>query len=233
MALRKLSLLSTVALLLSAFGGGCGATPAPTTPYEVPLVYPSAVPTTLEAPTKPTAAPEVAPTAGPAPTAEAPKPRPSGPAMLMSDAEEVTGTFAARPPTKLVVGDAQKVTLRIPEGALGQPTNIALRIAKKVKVGGFLIGRVFHLVPLVPPATTPSRIASLADPFELTVMAAPNHISANLALGSVAYDAYGRETLTWRIVAPTKVDAGAGLLSFELGALIPAYFHLTSLPPTK
>jgi hypothetical protein len=213
----------------------CGGEPAPVTPpapTAPPLVTVPAATVSAEP------IPSAAPTAAPSGTAAtdmppAPKPQSSGrTAVLMSDAAELSGTFGSGQGAKLELGDKDKMTLKIPDSAFGKGTILQFKIDPKGKAGGGLIGKILHLAVFSPPATEPATVTSEGQPFELQ-MPAGSKKDANLAIGTVTVDDKGREKITWKVIAPKRIDDAIGIAYFELTTLSESFLHVTTKAPSK
>ena len=221
--------LGLCALVLLA---ACGGEPAPVVP-PAPTDAPTAMPppttsATAEAtPPAPTAAPS-----GAADMPPVPKPSSGRPAVLMSDSAELSGTFGSSPGAKLELGDKDKMTLKIPENALAKGTVITFKIDAKGKANGAPIGKILHLTAFVPPGTEPATVTSEGPPFELQ-MPAGSKKDANLAVGTISTDDKGREKITWKVIAPKRIEDAAGIAYFELPVLTESFIHVTTKAPTK
>jgi hypothetical protein len=162
----------------------------------------------------------------------APKPSSGRTAVLMSDSVELNGTFGSGQGAKLELGDKEKMTLKIPENAFGKGTVLNFKIDAKGKAGGGLIGKILHLTLSVPPATEPATVTSEGDPFELQ-MPAGTKKDANLAVGTVTVDDKGREKITWKVIAPKRIDDAIGVAYFDLTTLSESFLHVTTKAPSK
>ncbi len=229
LATRAPAFLSALVLLAA-----CGGEPAPVAP-PAPTDAPAATP----APTTSASAEATPPSASAAPSGSAatdmpaaPKPSSGRPAVLMSDSAELTGTFGSSPGAKLELGDKDKATLKIPENALAKGTVITFKIDAKGKANGAPIGKILHLIPVVPPAQEPATITSEGPPFELQ-MPAGSKKDANLAVGAISVDDKGREKITWKVYAPKRIDDVAGIAYFELPTITESFIHVTTKAPTK
>jgi hypothetical protein len=239
--LRSLPFAAAVALSLVACGGG---TPTPATPGEgdgLPLATPSglpAAPAPAAAPAAPSATPSAAPAASAAPSAEpgADKPKrvSSGrPAVLKQDSTEITDTFGSSPPGKITIGDKDPGVLVIPEFALDRGHNITFKLEPKGKTHGLPVGKVFHVMAQVGGSPNYTTVPSVGPAFELQLPAG-NKKDANLAIGSIKQDEKtGKEAVTWKVVAPKRIDDATGTAYFELTELPDAYLHITTKPVTK
>jgi hypothetical protein len=221
--------LTALALVLSACGGEPPPveTPKPPTPAEPAPV--------VEAPAA-TAEPAAPPPAPAEPVAEEPArktPPPSGrPPVLKSDPEEITDTFGLTPAAKLELGDDKgRAVLRIPEYAFDRGVNVTFKIDKKGKTAGGQIGKIYHTLAQVAGATEFRTIQTQGPPFVLELPAG-NKKNANLAIGDILVGEAGREKVTWRVVAPSKIDDVAGIAIFELPSLGDCYLHVTTKEPT-
>ena len=177
------------------------------------------------------------PSASPSGSAKAhPKPSTGGggtPAVIKQDATEITDTFGSRP-AKIEIGSGEKDmgTLKLPEGALAQATNVTFKLDPKGKANGTPLGKIYHVITVVPPAPTPSVIASNGPPFELTLPAG-NKKDANLAIGRTETDDKGKEKLKWTVIAPKRIDDLTGIAYFELTELGDFFLHITTKAPTE
>lgn len=219
------------ALVLLAACGGEPAPVAPPAPTEAPAVVPApAASATAEvAPPAPSAAPSGSAKADMPP---APKQSSGRTAVLMSDAVELNGTFGSGQGAKLELGDKEKMTLKIPENAFGKGTVLNFKIDSKGKAGGGLIGKILHLNVSVPPETTPATVTTEGEPFELQ-MPAGTKKDANLAIGTITVDDKGREKITWKVIAPKRIDDAIGVAYFDLPTLSESFLHVTTKAPSK
>jgi hypothetical protein len=214
------------ALALAA--AACGAKPAPAPePPPTPTVE-AAVP----APTS-TATAEAAPTASATAEAATSPPRQSSgrPPVLKSDPEEVTDTFGSSPGAKIEIGEKEIAIFRIPENALTRGVNITFKLDNKGKTAGGQVGKIYRVTAIIPPASGPTNIDSAGPPFELALPAGSKK-DANLAIGTFVTDDKGREKISWRIIAPVKIDDATGTAHFELPSISDAYLHITTKPPS-
>lgn len=219
------------ALVLLAACGGEPAPVVPPAPTEAPVVAPAPTTTATAEATPP------APSAAPSGTASvdmpvAPKASSGRPAVLMSDAAELSGTFGSSPGAKLELGDKDKMTLKIPENALAKGTVITFKIDAKGKANGAPLGKILHLMVFVPPGTEPATVTTEGPPFELQ-MPAGNKKDANLAVGAFTLDEKGREKITWKVYSPKRIDDAVGIAYFELPVLTESFIHVTTKAPTK
>lgn len=209
-------------LLLAALAFGCSS------PTPEPKVEPeptSAPPPKMTA--EPTAEASAEPTAAPSSTSSTPPP--SGrPGVSFAGAEKITNTFGASPSAKLELG-SEGATLRIPEYALNDGVLITFMIDKKIKKGpkGGQ-GAVYRLQGQNPPSEAYATIVSRGPAFVLRL---PTKIaSPNLAIGETVVDEKGKETTTWKVVAPTKKDDG--FATFEVSQFTNTMFQVTSDAPS-
>lgn len=210
-------------------------TPNPNTPPQAtgetatasapaPTAEPTAVPTA-----EPTAAPEASASATASASAAPDKPKLTGrPPVLLSDAKSITDTFGFSPGAKLELGDKDIATLRIPEGAFTQATNVTFAIDQKCKTTGLVFGRVYKITPTLPPSTTPQAVTSNNGSPYVLIMPTAKKKDLNLAIGNYGKDAKGNDTMTFKVVAPQKVDDGAGTAEFHLDTLPDGCLHLTT-----
>lgn len=217
----RLSIFPALALILAA----CSGDPAPAAPPQ-PTETPSAAP----APAPPPAPePTAQPTASASAAAKAPPPKQGSgrPAVMKSDPAEITDSFGSTPASKLEIGDKEIATLRIPEGALRQATNITFKLDGRGKAGGQVSGKIYRIIAVVPPSGNPEAIESVGDPFVLE-MPAGTRKDANLAIG--VEDEKGR--VKWTIVAPKRIDDARNVAIFELPSLPSAWIHVTTKAAT-
>lgn len=205
-------------------------------PTAQPTAAPTAMPTaeatatpTAEATAEPTAEPTAAASAAPTPD----KTRSSGrPPVLLQDAKSITDTFGYSPGAKLELGEKDLVTLRIPEGALSQATNVTFALDTKCKTTGIVTGKVYKITPTIPPSPTPASVASSnGAPFVL-LMPGVKKKDLNLAIGTFTKNDKGVETLQWKVLGPAKTDDETGVFEFHLDTLPDGCLHLTNKPPT-
>ncbi len=214
----------------------CGADVKPVETPPVATDAPSAAASVAATPPPPETA-SAAPSAAPAPSGSAdakPEPKPSSgrPAVLKSDASEVTDTFGSSPGAKIIIGSgAAAGTLKIPENALRTGTVITVKLDAKAKPTGIPIGKLFRITAFVPPANAPSNIVTDGPNFEL-ILPAGNKKDANLAIGTVVTDDAGKEKITWQIIAPKRIDDAAGLAYYELTGFSDTLLHVTAKPVT-
>jgi hypothetical protein len=217
-------LAGALALLLAACGNSEPTASTPPQPSETPSATPA---------TPPPAEPEAAPTASASASAKAAaKPPKSGgggrPAVLKSDANEISDTFGSSPASKLELGAGNDIaTLRLPEEGLHTATIVTFKIERSGKSGGAQIGKIYSIKSVLPPAATPEQIESNGPPFILE-MPAGNKKDVNLAIG--IEDDKGK--LKWTIVAPKSVDDSRHVAVFELSTLPSGFLHLTSKAPS-
>ena len=124
------------------------------------------------------------------------------------------------------------MTLKIPENAFGKGTVLNFKIDAKGKAGGGLIGKILHLNVSVPPDTAPATVTTEGEPFELQ-MPAGTKKDANLAVGTISVDDKGREKITWKIIAPKRIDDAIGVAYFDLSTLSESFLHVTSKAASK
>jgi|GEM_PF-3156975 hypothetical protein len=206
----------------------CSDPPPPKNPDDelLPLKVSTAKPeVTPDAPPADTAAPAATPTATASAAASAP-PADQGsgrPPVLKMDPTEISDTFGVSPGAKLELGnDPEKAVMRIPEGAFETGVNVTFKLDPKGKTTGILVGKVYHLTAVIPPSGTPARIVSAAGPFKLELPAG-NKKDANLALGEI-----GGGRVTWKVIAPTKIDDVSGVAYYEITELYDHYLHVTT-----
>jgi hypothetical protein len=229
--LRFIPIPAAVGLLFLA----CSDPPPAKNPDDeelLPLKVSTAKPAPMDPP--PADTPEAAPTATASAAASAPPvPQGSGrPPVLKMDPTEISDTFGVSPGAKLELGsDPEKAVMRIPEGAFETGVNVTFKLDPKGKTTGILIGKVYHLTAVIPPSGTPVRIVTVGGPFELQLPAG-NKKDANLAIGEI-----GGGRVTWKVIAPKKIDDVAGIAYFEITELYDHYLHVTTkavtAPATK
>jgi hypothetical protein len=178
------------------------------------------------------AAPEASASASASASAAPDRPKSSGrPPVLLSDAKSITDTFGFSPGAKLELGEKEIATLRIPEGAFTQATNVTFALDTKCKTTGLVTGKLYKITAPPPPPGTPAPVVSNnGSPFVL-LMPTSKKANLNLAIGNFDKDAKGNETIKWKIVAPTKTDDAAGMAEFDLETLPDACLHLTNKAP--
>ena len=208
---------------LALIFAACGGEPAPVGPPQ-PTETPSAAPAPPPPP-PPTAAPSAS--ASSAPVKAPPKQSSGRPAVTKSDPKEITDSFGSSPGAKLELGDKEVATLRIPEGALRQATNITFKLDARGKTHGPPIGKVYQLTANYPPAGTPVSVDSEGLPFLLELPAGPKK-TANLAIG-VEGD---KGKVKWTVVVPKRIDDARNMAMFELPNLPSAWLHITVKAPT-
>jgi hypothetical protein len=217
-----LSIPAAVGLFVVA----CGEPPPAKDPSsdELPLKVSTAKAAPLDPPPAETAKPEAAPTATAAASAPPPSNQGSGrPPVLKMDPEEITDSFGVSPGAKLELGsDEVKAIFKIPENAFSSGVNVTFKIDKKGKSTGVPVGKIYRLTAVIPPAGEAVRVPTAGPPFELQLPAGAQK-NANLAIGDI-----GEGKITWRIVAPLKIDDVAGIAYFELQDIADYYLHITA-----
>jgi hypothetical protein len=210
-------------LLVGAVGVACGGE---STKPAVPATTASA---TVEAAPPPPPVPSAEPTAEPtaAPTS-APKSSGRTP-VSKTDPSEITDTFGYSPAAILHIGDATFATLRIPENALRTATNVTFKLDAKARGLGGGIGKIYHAIAIVPPASSATPLDSNGPPFEVSFPYGKTK-DANLAIGEVTGEP-GKEKVKWRIIAQKRADDTYAY--FELTGLGDQLFQLTSKPPAE
>jgi hypothetical protein len=205
-------------------------------------------PTPPDAKAAPAAAPEPSASAAaeaPAPSASASaaasagakaeplKEQSSGrPSVLKSDPIQISDSFGSSPGAKVEIGAKEIATFKIPELTLGQVTNITFKLDTKGRTGGPLVGKIYRMIPMLPPEAKPVTIPSNnGTPFEL-MLPAGNKKGVNLAIGTIEADGSGREKVSWQVIAPKRIDDATGIAYFELQQLTDSYLHVTTKPPT-
>lgn len=222
---RRFHSLSTLTLASALFVGCSSPTPEP-------KAQPEATAEPMPAHTsEPDSSATAAPTASAADTGAPSTPKPSGrPGVSFSNAEKITNTFGASPAAKLELG-TEGATMRIPEFALGESgVLLTFMIDKKGKKAKGGAGAIYRLQGQIPPAESFSTIQSKGPAFILRLPTAKVG-SPNLAIGETATDAKGKETLTWRVVAPTKSEDG--FATFEITTFTNATLQITSDGPSS
>ena len=211
-------------------------------PPPQPTAEASAVPTgaaTAEPTAAPTAEPTAAPTAEPtgsAAASAAPTPdktKSSGrPPVLLQDAKSITDTFGFSPGAKLELGEKEIVTLRIPEGAFAQATNVTFAIDTKCKTTGVVTGKLYKITPAIPPESKPVSVPSNGGAPFVLLMPGIKKRDLNPPHGPFTKDAKGNDTFSWKVPAPAKADEATGMFEFHLDTLPDGCVHLTNKPPT-
>ena len=209
---------------------GCGSKPAPVTPPAVDTAAAAA----------PTTAPSSAATAAPAPSGEpsaGPSSRPSSgrPAVTQeSSSGKICSTFGSTPGSvlKLNVKEAKvPAVLDLPEWSLPGGYNICWQAGKATPKKP--VGPVFQLV--VTEAREgephPERVQTNGAPF-LFRFPLYGKKTVNLAVGDIAVnEETGKETVTWTVYAPTKVEEGLGEAIFEMPTIFTSYVVATTAEP--
>lgn len=215
---RRLALVA-----LAGFVGfaACGGDPPP--PAESPA---APAPPEPEPPPPAKAEPEAP---EPEPTAD-PSAESGRPPVLQSDPASISGTFGTTPGAKLELGTDEIAVLRIPEGTLDQGYAITFQLDPKAKAHGAAVGKVYRLAVTISGESAPARATSTGKAFELSLPLADAK-AANLALGEVEKDDKGKEKVTFKVVAPKRIDEPQKLAVFELSELRDLVFHLTQKSP--
>jgi hypothetical protein len=210
---------------------GCGSKPAPVTPPPSDTAGPAAAPTTA-----PSAAASGAPAVSGEPSAS-PSSRPSSgrPAVTQeSSSGKICSTFGSTPGSvlKLNIKEAKvPAVLEISEWSLPNGYNICWQTGKATPKKP--VGPVFQLV--VTEAREgephPERVDTNGAPFKFR-MPLYGKKTVNLAIGDIAVnEETGKETVTWTVYAPTKVEEGLGEAVFELPSIFTAYVVATTAEP--
>lgn len=226
-ALRFLTIPAVLGFLFVA----CGEPPPPADPSseELPLKVSTAKAPVEAAPVE-TAAPAAPAETASAAASAAPPPVQQGsgrPPVLKMDPEEITDSFGVSPGAKLELGSEDpKAIFRIPENAFSSGVNVTFKIDKKGKSTGVPIGKIYRLTSVIPPSGEPVKVPTSGPPFELQLPAGSKK-DANLAIGDISAG-----KITWKIVAPLKIDDLGGLATFELQEIGDFYLHITAKAPT-
>ena len=148
--------------------------------------------------------------------------------MVESKPESITGSFGATPAAKLEL-TKEGAIMRIPEYALGDGVMITFMLDKKGKKAKGGAGSIYRVMAQQPPAEEAKTITSRGPAFTFML---PNAKvgSPNLAIGEPKKDDKGKETIEWRVVAPTKTEGDK--VTFELTTFTNAYLQITSDAPT-
>ncbi len=215
-----------VSIVALAACSSSGSQPAQAEP-EVTADVPTAAPTSEPEPA-PTATATAEAEATAAPTSD--KPVPSGrPPVSYSHAEKITETFGATPAAKLELGK-EGVVLRIPEFALNDGVLLTFMIDKKGKKAKGGAGGIYHLFAQMPPSEDFRTVTTKGPKFELKLPSA-KVAAPNLAIGEIKKDDKGKETIEWKVIAPTKKDDTSA--TFELDGFTNAYLQVTSEAPSS
>lgn len=228
---------SSIRLLLApAVAGilllGCGEPARPVNPSsgELPLVVPSGTPA-AQPPASAEPEPSAAPTASASASAAArpaltTAPLPEGcsrPPFVKSDEKEVTDTFGSSPCAKIQIGtETEFAVLRIPENAFTTGTNVTFKLDPKGKSTGVVIGKIYRLQSIIPPAGEPTKVVSAGPSFEIQLPAGAKK-DANLAVGQI-----GEGKITWKVIAPIKIDDVTNLATYLISELGDLYLHVTT-----
>lgn len=199
------------------------------TPVAEPTSQPTAT-VTAEPTVEPieTAVPTSEPvaTAEPVSTGRPPSGRPP---LTFTKPDKVTETVGASPVTNFVLS-SEGARFKVPEWALEEGILLTFvvdkKAPKKAKGGA---GSVFRLQAQIPPAETFSPVSSAGPKFELKLPTAKVG-SPNLAIGTAAKDDKGKDTIAWKVVAPSKVEEG--FATFEISEFNDTMFQITSEAPT-
>lgn len=230
--MRQMSLVEILApfaaLSLFASAAACSSTPKENEPETTATPDTTAVPTT-EATSAPTAEPTTQPSASAStPPASTTPPSSGRPPMTSEGKEKVSGTFGATPAAKLTITTDSSV-FRIPEYALGDGINITFMLdkkpPKKAKGGA---GNVWRVQAQKPPAEETTLVTSNGPKFILRLPTAKVG-SPNLAVGEIGKDDKGKETVTWKVVAPAKTEEG--FATFEIAEIGNTLLQITSEAP--
>lgn len=207
----------------------CSDPPPPKNPDSdelLPLKVSTAKPAPVELPPAETADPAASPTATASAAASAPPPPQEGsgrPPVLKMDPKEITDTFGVSPGAKLELGTAPEIAvLRIPEGAFETGVNVTFKLDPKGKTTGILVGKVYRLTAVIPPSGEPQKVVTVGGSFKLELPAGSNK-NANLAIGEI-----GGGRITWKVIAPTKIDDVGGIAYYEINELYDHYLHVTT-----
>ncbi len=218
--------------LVVVVAAACGGEPTPPPAKPEPTTTPPPAPTETG-----TATPEAPP---PEPTATAdagppPPPPPSQerPPVLMSSETELQSIFTTSPGAKLELGDdTGRAVFRIREGSLPSPHIITFKLDPKGKTTGVPLGKIYRMIVQIENSASLPKVETIDKPFELTLPAG-NKKDANLAIGEVTVNDKGRETITWTVIAPEKIDDAMGTAFFKIKAVGNYYMHVTAKPPTE
>jgi len=163
----------------------------------------------------------------------APEPKKAGRMVVgFSDPLSVEHTFG-QAPAKIEIGDKEIATLRIPEDAIHNAVNLTFRIEKQGKSTGTPVGKVYRVFSIRPPSQEPVDLVTNSDPFKF-ILPAGSKKDANLAIGDIGKDPKtGAEKITWKIIAPTKIDDVNNQATFEIGEIKNYLLHVTTKAPTK
>ena len=149
---------------------------------------------------------------------------------MFANATELTETFGSSPGAKVEIGgDKERAVFRIPENSLHVSHNIGFKLDTKGKSAGGQVGKIYHVIPNIPPSPTPVTIDSPDIPFVIGLSNGGKK-DLNLAVGKITQDDKGREKIVWTVYAAKTPDDGAGLSIFEVPFLSDEYVHLTSKP---
>jgi hypothetical protein len=220
--------LPWLAVPLCAAIVGCGSKPSPVVAPPEATATEAAVPTS---------APSTEATTAPAASA-APSDRPASgrPAVTTETSSgKISSTFGATPASilKLNIKEAKEpAVLEIPEWALPTGYNITWQTAKSAAAKK-AVGPVFQII--VQEAregeSRPTRVDSGGPPFKLRFPLFGKK-TLNLAVGEIQInEETGKESVTWTVFAPTKVEEGLGEVIFELPSLGFTYLHATTADP--
>lgn len=222
-------LLGTGCLTL-ALAAALGACSSPQTPTPQPEPQPTSTPEP-EPTTEPTAEPTAAPTADASAPPTSTLPPPSGrPPVSFEGQEKIAENIGGSPMQKLELKKDGGAILRVPEYALKDAILLTFMIDKKGKKHKGAVGQVFHLFAQTPPSEDITPITSQGPAFTLRLPTGKSG-AQNLAIGEVAKDDKGKETVTWKVLGPTKTEDG--FATYEFTAFGNTYLHVTSEASTQ
>lgn len=221
--------VSLVALAICASAlaacGGKPVEPGEPTAEPPPPVTKAEPPAPAPAPSgEPSAAEPTA--AEPASTGRAPSGRPP---LFFPNPTKIAEQVGETPAAKFELGGNEGAYLKVPEYAIRTAVLLTFMIDKKAKRHKGAVGETYRLQAQIPPSADFSTVESNGPPFELKLPKVG--AASNLAIGDTKTDAAGKETTTWKVIAPKKVDDATKAAIFELSGFTNTTLHLTTEAP--
>ncbi len=229
---KEVSVIHRVALfalvICASTVAACGGQPVapgePTAEAPPPVAKPELPPPAEEEGAEPAAS--AAPPADPASTGRAPSGRPP---LFFPNPTKITEQVGETPAAKFEVGGNEGAYLKVPEYAIRTAVLLTFMIDKKAKRHKGAVGETYRIQAQIPPSAEFSSVESGGPMFEVKLP--KNGPAANLAIGETKVDGAGKETTTWKVIAPKKVDDAAKAAIFEIAGFTNATLHLTTEAP--
>jgi len=224
--------LAAFALCASALGvsalSGCGGPPVqpgePTAKPPPPVAQAESPPPAPEPSAEPAAPAE--PAAAPASTGRAPSGRPP---LFFPNLTKIVEQVGETPAAKFELGGPTGAYLKVAEYAIKNAVLLTFMIDKKAKRHKGAAGETYRVQAQIPPSADFSTVESTGPMFEVKLPKVGP--AANLAIGDTKVDAAGKETTTWKVIAPKKVDEEAKAAFFEIAGFTNTTLHLTTEAP--